>query len=214
MVNFGFSAFLKLLSQNEKPQKTAIRQRLAPSSGSGYDFHKQMRRLARRYAVDREPLADILAAASAITNPPEARAAVAALNRLAERLATMPGDATDFARVVYESPQHLFRVRFEPTFGLRVSGETVPVEIWNTSTVRLAPGPAYAALSLIAQACRMQRGKLNNVGVFSLQDPIRLYLLSDVPEQTALAATLVGRIEEMLQAPLASRPQPEDRPSL
>jgi hypothetical protein len=214
MVNFGFSAFVRLLSLNDRPQATVMRQRLGPASDGGYDFHKQMRRFARRYLVGGEPLQDLLAAAEAIKNPAEACSAVAALGKLETWHEETGGRIVEFGPATYVSPGKLFTVKFDPTVALHISGRTAPIEIWNTMQPPLSQGPTYAALSIAAEAYASQGIELENIGLLSLQNPVRLYLLTDVPRQTVIAATLVSRFEEMIRSPQPPRPRPEDRPSV
>jgi hypothetical protein len=213
MQTFGFPAFVKLLSLHDSRQATELKRRLNPVSTGGYDFHKQMRKLARRYILGREPLANLLPVAAAITNAAEARSALAALRCLEAWHSSLTGETQDFAPAIYESPAHLFRVRFEPAFGLYIAGRPTAIEIWNTMKPSLAAGPTYAALSIAAEAYYHQGVETMNTGLLSLQDPVRLYLLTDVPRQTALAASLVGRIEEVLRSPPPTLPRPEDRPT-
>jgi hypothetical protein len=211
MVTFGFSAFLKVLSLNEKPQKTEIRKRLAPSSGGGYDFHKSLRQHARRYLVDGEAMRALIASAGTITRVPERQSAIAALERLEAWRAGTPGEILDFGPVVFESPQHLFRVRFEPAFGLRRGGRSTAIHIWNNKRPPLAPGPTYAALALVDQALLGDDHEPDDVGVLSLRESVAAYYLSDGAALTELAASLVQRIEDIIRGgpPPSS---PEDRP--
>ncbi|MDU7523827.1 MAG: hypothetical protein E7K72_21025, partial [Roseomonas mucosa] len=119
LVTFGFSAFLKLLSLNERPRRTALRQRLSPSAG-GYDFHRSFRLHARRLLVDGVAVDDVLTSAGTITKLPERRSAVAALQRLDLWRRSAPGPVFQGEPVIYESPRRLFRVRFEPDFSIRL----------------------------------------------------------------------------------------------
>jgi hypothetical protein len=214
VIKFGFSAFLKLLSLNDKPQRTEIRRRLAPSSGGGYDFHDSLRRLAHRYLVDGDPMPDLLASAGQIVQPPERLSAVAGLERLALWRAKNPAVVLDVAPVTYESPQHLFKVEFKADFAVPRHGEKTAIHIWNTKTPALVPGAVYAALSLIAQACENEEGAPDDFGVLSLREPTILYLLSEAADWSGVAATLVERIEDIIQGPALPPPQPEDHPSL
>jgi hypothetical protein len=212
VVTFGFSAFVKLLSLNDRPQATELRNRLNPTSGGGYDFHKQTRQLVRQFLVEGEPLAVLLAKAAGFSNAAEGRSATAALGQVEAWRSRAGGEITDFGPAIFESPNHLLKVKFEPSFALKVGGRTAPLEIWNTMKPRLADGPTYAALSIAAQAYEANGINLENVGLLSLREPARLYLLTDVPRQTALAASLVERIEGAMRSPFPHQPQPEDRP--
>jgi len=215
MVTFGFSAFLKVLSLNEKPQLTAIRKRLAPSSDA-YDFHRGFRRLAHRYLVNGEELAHLIASAETIAQPPERKSAIAALELLETWRNNTPGKIINFGSVVFESPRHLFRVRFEPDFGILHQGRPTAIHIWNTKLPKLSLGPTRAALALVAQAFQDQQNKPEDVGVLSLREPVATYLLSDSPNPAALSKTLIEYVEEIIRKTPPGGPpgpaQPEDRP--
>jgi hypothetical protein len=212
MVNFGFAAFLKFISLNERPQATELRRRLNPT-GNGYDFHKQMKLLARRHMVGGEPMANVLSLAGAIASLPERRAAIAALGRLETWLATNQTQILAFPPATFESPRHLFRVKFEPVFGLRIGGLTAAIDIWNTKAPKLALGPTYAALSLVARAYHDQERWPGSVGVLSLREPEELHLLSDVPDQSGLANSMVERLEDAMRGTPLPPQRPEDRPA-
>lgn len=211
-MTFGFSAFLRVLSLNDKPQKTAIKERLGPSSGSGYDFHKRFRQLARRYLVEEVSLADVIASAHTIVQSPERISAIAALEQLALWKAGTPGELMYFAPVTFESPRQLFKVKFEPDFGIRINGKATAIHLWNTKAVQLAPGPTYAALALVAQAFQSQDNGPDDVAVLSLRDPLTAYLLSEVSDGSAIAASMVEHIESIIQGPMSPPSPPEDRP--
>ncbi len=212
MVTFGFSAFLKILSLNDRPQRTEIKKRLGPPSGNGYDFHKRFRQLARRHLVDGLTLTDVTAAANAITSLAERTSAVAALSRLSLWRAATVGHIISFPPVIFESPSHLFKVKFEPDFGVLLHGKPTAVHLWNTKSPNLAPGATYAALALVTQAFQSQDNRPDDVGVLSLREPSTTYLLSQVPDHSGIAASMVQRIEEIMQGPMHTPPQPEDRP--
>ena len=125
-----------------------------------------------------------------------------------------PAVVLDVAPITYESLQHLFKVEFKPDFALMRHGETTAIHIWNTKTPALVPGAVYAALSLIAQACGSKEDAPDDLGVLSLREPTTLYLLSEAAGWAGVAATLVERIEDIIQGPALPPPQPEDRPDL
>ena len=211
MVTFGFSAFLKLLSLNDRPQKTEIRKRLGPPSG-GYNYHRSLRLHARRYLLTGESLGSVIASAETITRTSERQSAVAALERLAMWRDEHPGEMVTPPLIAFESPSHLFRVRFEPDFGLRLGGKTTAFHIWNTKRPRLAPGITYAALTAVAQAFEGQQGVPDDIGVLSMREPPAAYLLSDVPNQDMLAARVIARLEDIFRGSTPPAPQREDRP--
>ena len=212
MVTFGVSAFLKILSSNDRPQKTAIRTRLAPSAGDGYDFHKRFRRLAHDYLVGGASLSSVLASAHTIVQQPERASAVAALKQLELWRACSAGEIIDFAPTVYESPRQLFRVKFEPDFGILIHGSATAFHLWNTKSVKLAPNMTFAALALVADAYRSQDDGPDDVGVLSLREPPTTYLLSQAWDHSAVAASIVEQIEDIMQGPAPPPSLPEDRP--
>lgn len=212
MITFGFSAFLKLLSLNDKPQRTAIRNRLVPSPGGGYDFHDSLRRLARRYLVDGDPIADLLMSAGKIVQPPERLSAMAGLERLALWRAAHPGPILDFAPVTFESPGHLFKVKFEPDLGLPLLGTSTAIHFWNTKTPALSLNATYVALALAAQAYEKQEGAPEDVAVLSIREPPTLYRLSETGDWSSVAASVVERLEEIIEGPSSPPPSPGDHP--
>jgi hypothetical protein len=212
VITFGFSAFLKVLSLNDKPQRSAIKKRLGPSSSNGYDFHKSMRQHAHRFLVDGEAMPDVITSAGTIVQLPERLSATLALQRLELWRIATPGAILQFSPVVFESPRHLFRVKFEPDFGLRIGGKNTAIHLWNTKQPNLSPGATYAALWLAAQAFRDQEHAPDDVGVLSIREPPTLYLLSQVRDASAVAASIVERMEETIQETPPPPPLPEDRP--
>ncbi|HWE92756.1 MAG TPA: hypothetical protein VG269_02175 [Tepidisphaeraceae bacterium] len=91
-------------------------------------------------------MADVLLSAGRIAREPERLSATAALERLELWRAGMPGMVRDFPPVAYESPQHLFRVKFEPDFGLPVRSKATALHLWNTMRPELSAGAAFIAL--------------------------------------------------------------------
>ena len=213
MITFGFSAFLKVLSLNDKPQRSEITKRLGPSSSSGYDFHKSLRSHARRYLVGGEPMTDVIASAGRIVRLPERQSAALALQRLERWRAATPGDVLYFAPVVFESPRHLFKVKFEPDFGFRIGGKATAIHLWNTKYPKLAPGMTYAALSLVARAFEIRESAPEDVGVLSIREPPTAYLLSEVSDRSRIAALIVEQVEGIIQGTTPPPPPPEDRPA-
>jgi hypothetical protein len=212
LVNFGFSAFLKLLSLNEKPYKTEVRRRVGPSTGSGYDYHRSFRLLARRFLVENVAIAEILASAEKITRSSERQSALGALQRLETWRAAHPGRIVAVPPAIFESPAHLFRVKFEADFGLHARGRTTAIHLWNTMRPPLSADATYAAITLAAQAFDSLDDAPGDLGVLSMREPSRLYRLSDVGDQSALAASIVERLEETIRGTIRPLPSPEHRP--
>jgi hypothetical protein len=214
LLTFGFSAFLKLLSLNEKPQKTEIRKRSSPSAGGGYDYHRSFRLQARQYLAGDATMAEVLASAEKITRASERLSALSALGRLEVWRTAHPGKIVPVPSTIFESPGRLFKVKFEADFGLLTDRGTVAIHIWNTMKPALAAGPTYAAMTLVAGAFENHDGAPGDIGVLSMREPPRLYRLSDIADQSALAAAMVDRLEEAIRGTTPPAPPPEPRPPL
>ena len=214
MLTFRFSFFLKLLSLNETPQKTEIKKRTAPSARGGYDCHRSFRLHARRYLTEGAPIDEVLASAGKIARASERLSAVSALGRLAAWRTANPGMILPGSNTVFESPGHLFRVRFESDFGLLTEKGTVAIHLWNTMKPVLAAGPTYVAMTLAAGAFADQGTAPADIGVLSVREPPRLYKLSGVADQTTSAAKIVDRLEDTIRGSTSPIPHPESRPPL
>lgn len=212
VLTFGFSAFLKILSLNDKAQRAAIRRRLGPSTGKGYDFHKRFRQLAHHYLVGAASLPDVIASAQTIVKSAERTSAVSALERLGLWDTRGLGGIIDFAPAIYESPNRLFRLKFEPDFGMWIDGKATAFHLWNTKSAKLTPNVTYGALALVAQAFQSHDSSPDDVGVFSLREPSTVYLLSQASDHSAVATSIVEQIEEFIRGPMPPSPPPEARP--
>lgn len=217
MPTFGFSAFLKMLSLNPRPQRTEMRNRLLPNSGSGYDFHRQFRALAHRYLSDSEDLADLLAETESYGNAAEGRQAREALEFLEEWRAGMPGRLHSFEPRTWTSPNEVFKVKYTPDFGIEIDGVRVAVHIWKTQRPPLDARMTYAALALFPEMYAGEPNGPQDFAVLSVLDG-RLYRLSDVPDQSVLAGRVItfleGLISEIIDeiAPPPPRPPEDDQP--
>lgn len=215
MPTFGFSAFLKLVSLNSRPQLTEIRNRSNPSVG-GYDFHKSLRRLGHQLIADGEPLADLLQEAHGIARAPERKSAKAGLKRIHDWLASNPGKVLQFESVEYESPAKNFKVKYEPDFGIELNRSAVAVHIWNTGKPELDERMTYAALSWLPPLYAAVNSKPDDVAVLSLPEN-RLYRLSEVGDFTEVALRLVGRLDNLFENVRSEPPRPtrptRERPS-
>lgn len=198
MPTFGFSAFLKMLSLNPRPQRTEMRNRLLPSSGGGYDFHRQFRLLAHRYLSDGEALAALYAEAAGYGNVAEGRQAREALEFLEEWRETFTGSVFSFEPKTWESPEDVFKVRYTPDFGIEIDGIRVAVHIWKTQRPPLDARMTYAALSLFSDLYDQHPNGPQDLAVLSVLDG-RLYRLSDVADQSVLAERVVIFIENLIE---------------
>lgn len=148
MTTFGFSAYLKLISLNPRPQRREIRNRLTPSE-SGYDFHRSMRQLATRYALERGRLDPFVEQLRAIGPPAERAAATQAIARLHAWLEHNSGQCIRSNARIYESPRGIFRIRYQPDFRL-LGSDHVDVHLWNTANPELSNRLALGALRMIS----------------------------------------------------------------
>jgi hypothetical protein len=214
LTTFGFSAFLKLLSMNDRPRRTELRRRFSPAKpSSGYDYHTSFRVRARHYLLDGEAMPDVLASTSTIKKPSERLSAITALQRLETWRAGMSGTIVTFEPVIFESPGKLFKVKFEPDFGVLIHGQITAFHLWNTQKPNLAAGSAYAALALVAEAYQDHDRAPGDVAVLSTRhDPPQELRLGDVPAPLALASSIIEQIEDDIRGATTSLPPPEDRP--
>ena len=132
MPTFGFSAFLKLISLNARPQRTLIRQRLAASRSEGYDFHRSLKLRAGRYLVDGVSLPDVLLTVEEIKRSAERQSAKTGLEQLGIWRDRNPGPMLSFEPASFESPAKNFKVQFLPNFGILLNEKKVAAHIWNT----------------------------------------------------------------------------------
>ena len=212
MPNFGFSAFLKLLSLSPRRQRSELRARLSPS-GNGYDFHKAFRRLAHRYLGGGGDIAQLLLEAGGFTNPAEARSGVAALEYLEDWRKQSPGELFSLGSRTFESTAGRFKVNYTPDFGITLGGVRVAVHIWNTRSTDLDARMAYAALTLFRDLYGDEVGGAPDLAVLSVPDD-RLYRLSDVPDQAVLAGRMVDALDALIEeiGEENRRPSPQPPP--
>lgn len=206
MTAFGFSAFLKLVSLNPRPQLTAIRNRLRPREG-GYDFHRGFRALAKRYVVDGEDFEVVLSDASDLPDA-EVAPAQAALNRLATWRANNSGTVYRFDPATWESEGGYFKVKFEPDFGIQINGTTVAVHIWKTANPALDARMTYAALALVSEAYESVGNSPDDVAVLSMIDG-RLYRLSEVAGYAPIGHAMANRLDDLFEREIEIRDRPD-----
>ncbi len=200
MPTFGFSAFLKLLCLNDRPQQRELRVRLSPLTAGGYDFHRSLRLLCRRLLVDQDDIAELMVLADGLANPAEARSARAGLEALSAWREGHPGRIVTIPPRVFESPNHLFKVQFTPDFGLETGGQVTAIHVWNTLRPPLIPRMVYSALSFIPELYENESSNPpSDFGVLSLPD-MKLYCLSDVGDYSVISRRVVAMIEEYIEA--------------
>ena len=187
-----------MLSLNPRPQRREMRNRLLPSSGAGYDFHRQFRLLAHRHLSGGENLEALIAETRDWGNPHEGRSARAALRLLSRWREDYGGDLHAFEPRGWSSPNDLFRVRYTPDFGVSIDGVRVAVHVWKTQHPPLDARMTYVALALFPDLYGDHARPPQDFAVLSLIDG-RLYRLSDVGDQDALTATVVAQIERTIR---------------
>ncbi len=197
MLNFGTSAFLKLLYQNSKPQRTTIRGRMRFSGGGGYDFHRSLRLRVNRRLVDGESHASILATIGEIARQPERDSVRNGLENLETWREAHPGAISGFSPVTYESPAGLFSVSFTPDFGVQVGPRSVAAHVWNTKEPALVEHLTYGALSLFHPLYEGD-GRPDDLAVLSLRDGA-LHRLGDVAKYADLSLEMVARIDDVIR---------------
>jgi len=193
MPTFGFSAYLKLLSLNEKPLGTAIRGRIEGGKG-GYDFHRSMKRQASRLLSGEASLEEILQSLQSIKRPPERASATQALTRLATWRADNPGELMTFKPVTYAHASGLFKVTFTPDFGVRLGRTATAVHIWNTARPAISPRNVYSALALFPDLYDEGRSTAD-FALLSLREP-KLYRLSEAGRYASLGEAAAEKIAE------------------
>ncbi|MDR3486657.1 MAG: hypothetical protein P4M05_17360 [Bradyrhizobium sp.] len=216
MPTFGFSAFLKLISLNVRPQRTLVRQRLSATQSGGYDFHRSLRLRANSYLVDGVPLPEVLRTINEIKRTAERESAKTGLERLGNWRENNTGSILSIEPVVFESPAKNFKVQFLPNFGIRLNGQTVAIHVWNTTRTELDVRMTYAALSLFPSLYALQEVRPDDIAVLSLPNS-RLYRLSEVENQTEIGRRLIRRLDDLFEEvrreperPIAPR---RDRPA-
>ena len=198
MPTFGFSAFLKLLCLNERPQRREVRVRLMPSQG-GYDFHRSLRLLCRRFLVDGAALADLLTSADGLANSAEGRSARAGLEALDAWRRDNPGEIVAVPPRTFESPNGTFKIHFTPDFGLQEGRSVTAVHIWNTARPPLVERMVYAALSLVPELYEHEDiAPPSDFAVLSLPE-MRLYRLSEAGDFTLISRRVVVMIEQLIE---------------
>lgn len=213
MPTFGFSAYLKLLSLNEKPRRTAICSRVA-GEGGGYDFHRSMKREASRLLGEDASLEEILASLQAIKRAPERASASQALKRLATWRSANPGELMTFEPATYSHASGLFKVKFTPDFGIRLGRTKTAVHIWNTAQPTLTSRAVHSALSLFPDLYEEGNGP-EDFALLSLREPM-LYRLSEAGRHAGVGESAAEKIAEGFRSAIndLGSQNPADQPGM
>lgn len=212
MPTLGFSYVLKLLSMNEKPQRTEVKRRYLPA-GDGYDFHRSLRRFARKLLVDQVALADLLQEADKIKGENERISLKSALKQLDKWRSSHSGPLLTFEPVSFQSPGKLFKVRFEPDIGLTLDGRATAIHIWNTKRPVLVQRMVFAALSWLPEHYASADNKPDDFAVLSLRDGTltRLSASRDAHAIGPGVLSLLEQVFERVRSEIAPPPAREDR---
>lgn len=217
MLNFGISAFLKLVCLNSRPQRTELRKRLL-SSGSGYDYHRSLRLRVHRLLVDGEPRASISASIDEIASKSERKSVRSGLEQLANWRTAHRGEIIGYKAVTYESASGLFKVTYTADFGIRMGDQGIAVHVWNTGDPPLLREMAYAVLGLFKLLYEDADDIPDDLAVLSLPD-LQFYRLSEAGAHAGVGVALVRRVENVmrelideLELPGREEHPPEPRP--
>jgi|GEM_PF-678582 hypothetical protein len=194
---FGFSAFLKLICSNDKPQKTAVRERHKPSNIGGYDYHRSLRTSIQKLASGSQDIREVLSSLSTIKKPSERRSAQRGVIRFTRWLETNPGKISFGMPVMIASSSALFRVRFDADCVVELDGRRTAVHVWNTKTPKLSRSPVMAALTLVQLSVAKELDFADDFAVLSLQDG-QMYRWSDNQKGYIGAAEAMMRPIEQL----------------
>lgn len=198
MINFGFSAYLKLLALNPKPRRSELIKRVLPSDNSPYDFHKRMRHIAKRFILEPGPKditkrTHIKNAVNEITAIPERNSAESALKNLGK---WAPKEENKFFKIdggKYESAREIFSVKFTPEFGLTTDEGRYAVHLWNTQKPELNDRVVQAALSLFSST--LPKGIVPSV--LCLQTG-RFFILEETTETSTVGLLFSKTIEDTI----------------
>lgn len=190
MTTFGTSAYMKLLGLNPKPRDTELRDRILPTGGGGYDFHKAMRRIASEFASDEADWTTTKARLRAIKKRPERESATAAAFAFKRwgngRSIRLLADSEQ--RV--SSPNEVFSIKFSPDFEIELDGVPTRIHIWNTKKPHIRIREAIGTLGHF-----VTEDSPSSIGVLSLRTG-ELFLPTDYSSSRELARILAIDIEK------------------
>ncbi len=192
MSRFGFSAYLKLISLNPKPQRSELRKRLSPSDFA-YDFHRSLRLHANRLLAKGESIESVLESVGHIAKLPERNSVQAGLSTLLSWRASHSAKLFGLKSHIYSSPNGVFKLNFSADFGTVIDGKRCAVHLWNTKKPSLSQRLTVGTLSLIKQAYP----GIDNLVVLSLLDSQLLWSVDDA-RYAAIGHNLALRVEEAI----------------
>lgn len=189
MTTFGMSAYLKLLALNSPPRDTVIRNRIWKAGGTGYDFHKTMRKIATEFAMGSADWPTTKMRLKAIRQAPERKSATAAAFALARWGAGRPIRIPKGAELRSSSPNDIFSVRFLPDFEIDLDGTPTRIHIWNTKRPSIRLREAIGTLGLF-----VPEHAPRSIAVLSLRTN-ELFMATDYESASQLARLLALDVE-------------------
>jgi hypothetical protein len=215
MLTFGFSAYLKLVCLNDKPQVSEVKKRVSPS-GKPYDFHRSFRLISRKMLLESVPIDEIADAIQNIKREPERNSAKKAIKEIiAWRKASKAMELFKAPSMIYESPGSMFQVRFDPDFAAHIDGRKTAIHLWNTQKPQLQRTFVLSSLALMAGKYKSEEDGVDDIAVYSLVDH-QMYRLGDEAERrralevgTAVASAierLIRRVSGDLGISIGPRP--------
>ncbi|MBW9091424.1 hypothetical protein JNB91_26835 [Rhizobium wenxiniae] len=192
---FGFSAFIGMLFLNERPQRTKIKNRIAPSKKGGVDYHTPFRQAAHKLISQGKPLEEIVASMQNIKQNARRESAINGIKRLHAWQLLRIYMPMNFGSAIYQSPNSVFKIRFEPDLGLDIDGRHTAIHIWNNKA-DIDPTLTLAALTFLKDSYAGMRGGPDDWAVLSTKDLI-LYRHSEASENhRSLAKLLSAKLEK------------------
>lgn len=177
---FGFSAFLRVICLNEKPQKTAIFNRHSPAEDGGYDYHRKLKSSIQSLASGSRSLREVLKEIALIKSPSERRSTKQGVVKFLRWLSRNGSTVTFCEPIVFDSPLGLFKVRFEANCVVEINGRRTALHVWNTQQPKLREREVIAALKMVQRVTSREADLVDDFAVLSLRDG-HLYKWSDNP---------------------------------
>ncbi|WP_435657006.1 hypothetical protein [Brucella pituitosa] len=195
MPNFGISAFLRILYLNEKPQKSAVRERLTPREG-GYDFHGSVRRLCTELALNNSDPIEVIESLKNIKKEAERDSARTGLQTFIKWKKENTSKFGLANNVIYSSPKTLFKITFKPNFSLINNDHVTAVHIWNTKKPVLNDHIVRATLSLFPQL--YPANEPDDLAILCLRSKRLIRLGQPSSKIEELGTLLVNKIDKVI----------------
>lgn len=194
---FGFSAFLKIICANPKPQKTLIKNRHKPSEDPR-DFHRSLRLRIQKIANGEMTVEQAILSVTAIKKLAERKSALSGINKFTEWRKAHPGPLTSCSPLTIESPGKSFKVSYSANFLLEIAGRKTAIHLWNTN-VDLSRDLVIAMLTVVARHWPETTDRPDDFAVLSLKTG-QIYRWSDQTlGHVKLGADLMLYIDKLCQ---------------